>query len=262
MSRSLTWYCQRHPLLYKIRFSLLSKKATINRINNFCYNTLNRTADIPAFYFDLNLLIFGNKKIILSDLDKAIQIAIWLRNCIKGGPGLGQASELALRKMMNGEGGVCSDFSQVYNNFCVINDLKVKEWGLKICSNDPCLKGGHAFNEIYSKELQKWILIDVYKSVLFYANHHPNPLSVIDLLYLKKEKQKIFFSSFNKRTDVNPKIINDLYLDANSVPFVITNYNNKTYDYYLNKLKFLPMPVTHGFLYLTGKSYFFEFPVQ
>lgn len=262
MSKSLIWYCRRHPLLYKIRFSLLSKKATVNRINNFCYNTLNKTTDIPIIYFELNPFIFTNKRVVLSDLDKGIQIAVWLRNYIKGGPGLGKASASTLLKMINGEGGVCSDFSQVYNNFCVINDLKVKEWGLKIFSNDPCIKGGHAFNEIYSKELQKWVLIDVSKSILFYSKDRNIPLSVFDFIRLKKENQKICFSSFNEKTVMDSKRINDLYLTSNSDPFVITNYHNKTYDYYLNKLQFLPMPFTHGFLYLTGKSYFFEFPVH
>jgi hypothetical protein len=40
-----------------------------------------------------------------------------LRNNIKGGTGLGKSSKPPLQKMINGEGGVCSDFAQVYNNF-------------------------------------------------------------------------------------------------------------------------------------------------
>lgn len=262
MSRSLIWYCRRHPLLYKIRFRLLSKKATYDRIESFCYNSLNKTADIPDIYFELNPFIFEKKETVISDLDKAKQIAVWLRNYIKGGPGLGKSSDSALRKMINGEGGVCSDFSQVYNNFCVINDLKVKEWGLKIVSNDPCIKGGHAFNEIYSKELDKWVLIDVSKSVLFYSINHPVPLSVYDFIHLKKQKQEIYFSSFNEKTMMDNKRITDLYITSNSSPFVITNYHNKTYDSYLNSLKFLPGPFIHGILFLFGKSYSFEFPVH
>ncbi|MFV8346904.1 hypothetical protein [Flavobacterium sp. ZB4P13] len=262
MSRSLIWYCRRHPLLYKIRFRLLSKKATFDRIESFCYNNLNKTTEIPEIYFELNPLIFVKKEAVLSDLDKAKKIAVWLRNYIKGGPGLGKSSDVTLRKMINSEGGVCSDFSQVYNNFCVINDLKVKEWGLKIVSNDPSIKGGHAFNEIYSNELKKWVLIDVSKSVLFYSINQTVPLSVFDYIQLKKEKQEICFSSFNEKTMMDNKRITDLYITSNSSPFVITNYHNKTYDSYLNTLKFLPGPFTHGLLFLIGKSYFFEFPVH
>ncbi len=262
MSKSLIWYCRRHPLLYKIRFGLLSKKATFDRIESFCYNNLNKTTDIPDIYFELNPLIFAKKEALINDLDKAKLIAVWLRDYIKGGPGLGKSSDITLRKMINGEGGVCSDFSQVYNNFCVINDLKVKEWGLKIISNDPSVKGGHAFNEIYSKELKKWVLIDVSKSVLFYPINQTVPLSVFDFIHLKRENQKICFSSFNEKTMVDGKRITDLYITSNSSPFVITNYHNKTYDSYLNTLKFLPEPFIHGLLFLIGKSYFFEFPIH
>jgi hypothetical protein len=43
------------------------------------------------------------------------------------GPRTWKILQQALRKNDKSEGGgVCSDMSQVYNNFCVINDLKVK----------------------------------------------------------------------------------------------------------------------------------------
>lgn len=260
MNKSLIWYLRRHPILYKIRFRLLSKNASKNRIEKFCYNQINKIADIPQIYFELNPFIFEKTKVVLSDLDKAKQIAIWLRNNCKGGPGLGKSSTLVLRKMIGGEGGVCSDFSQVFNNFCVINDLKVKEWGLKIQSNDPCIKGGHSFNEIYSKEFQKWILIDVAKSILFHPINPTVPLSVFDLIQSKKENKEIYFSSFNTKNTLDCKRITALYLTSNSSPFVITNYCNKTYDSCLDTLKFLPEPIIHGLLYLIGKSYVFEFP--
>jgi hypothetical protein len=49
--------------------------------------------------------------------------------------------------------------------------------------------GGTFFNEIYSKELQKWILIDVAKCIYFY-NSDSRPLSVSELIELKiKTKQ-------------------------------------------------------------------------
>ncbi|MFV8376601.1 transglutaminase-like domain-containing protein [Flavobacterium sp. LB1P71] len=260
MSRSLIWYLRRHPLLYEVRFRLLSKNASVHRVENFCYNNINKTADIPEIYFELNPLIFEKTKGALSDIDKAKKIAIWLRNNTKGGPGLGKSSTLALKKMISGEGGVCSDFSQVFNNFCVINDLKVKEWGLKIQSNDPSIKGGHAFNEIYSKEFQKWILIDVAKSILFHPINPTIPSSVFDLIQSKKENKEIYFSSFNEKNTLDRKRITALYLTSNSYPFVITNYCNKTYDSYLNKLNFLPEPMIHGLLFFLGKSYVFEFP--
>ena len=260
MNRSLNWYFRRHPLLYKIRFRLVSKNSSANHIESFTYNNINKKSDMPNIYFELNNLIFAKVKKDLSDVEKAQKIAVWLRNHVKGGPGLGNSSETALRKMINGEGGVCSDFSQVFNNFCVINDLKVKEWGLKILTKDPKITGGHSFNEVYSKEFQKWIIIDVAKSILFYNSNPSIPLSVFDLIHLKKENHEIGFSKFNKKITVDSKRINDLYLISDSFPFLITNYSNKTYDYYLDKLEFLPESIIHGLLFLAGKSYAFEFP--
>jgi hypothetical protein len=262
MIKSLNWYLRRHPLLYKIRFRLVSKSSSIDRIENICYNTINKKADIPNFYFELNDLIFPKTNTALSDLETAKEIAIWLRNNIKGGVGLGKSSETALRKMIKGEGGVCSDFSQIFNNFCVINDLKVQEWGIKIVLNNLTLGGGHSFNKVYSKELKKWILIDVDKSIYFYDKDPNLPLSIFELLDLKRENKEISFFSFNKNNAIDAKRINEIYLNSNSFPFLITNYCNKTYDYSLDKLHFIPMPIVHGLLFLIGKSYVFEFPTN
>ena len=119
MSKPLNWYLRRHPILYKIRYRLVSKTVSTNEINDFCYNDINKKNKIPRLFFEINNLIFSGKSKELSDFEKAKTISIWLRNNIKGGPGLGKSSTTALLKMMNGEGGVCSDISQIFSNFCV-----------------------------------------------------------------------------------------------------------------------------------------------
>ena len=262
MSKPLLWYFRRHSLLFKIRFRMVSRKSSLDRIENFCYNAINPKYDIPPIYFQLNNMILAKPEADLSDIEKAKKIAKWLRNHIKGGPGLGKSSNKALRKMIRGEGGVCSDMSQVYNNFCVINDLKVKEWGLKIITDNHSILGGHSFNEVYSKEFKKWVIIDVSKSIFFYHNNAKIPLSVFDLIQLKKENKEIHYFEFNKKVTVDKQYIEDIYLIPNSFPFLITNYCNKTYDYFLDKLSFLPESIVHGLIYLTGKSYTFEFPTK
>ena len=262
MSKPLNWYLRRHSLLYKIRFKLVSKNVSPMRIENFCYNSINHKKDIPLIYFELNQSIFPKEKSNLSDFKKALKIAQWLRNHVKGGPGLGKPSGITLLKMMNDEGGVCSDFSQVYNNFCVINDIKVKEWGLKIVSKDPSISGGHSFNEVYSHELKKWFIIDVAKSIYFYHLDSNVPLSVFELLDLKKENKEIQFTNFNKKIIPDDQRIQNLYMVSNSFPFVITNYCNKTYDFFLNKMAYFPESIIHGAVFLIGKSYAFEFPTN
>lgn len=260
MGKSLYWYLRRHPLLFKIRFGLVSKKVSAAHTVPFCYNSLNEKKDIPSLYFELNQSIFGKKNKIRTDVQKAKKIARWLRNNIKGGPGLGQSSKNAIVKMLHGEGGVCSDFAQVYNNFCVINDLKVKEWGLKIESDNNSISGGHSFNEVYSQELNKWIIIDVSKSILFYQKNQKVPLSVIEMITLKSEHAKIKFSKFNKKIQLDNNRVRDLYLNTHSFPFLVTNYCNKTYDSFLETFGFLPESIVHGLVFLTGNSYTFEFP--
>lgn len=262
MGKTLNWYLRRHPLWYKIRFRLVSKTASLDSIENFCYNDLNLKTHIPPLFFEINNLIFAHSKKDLNHFEKAAKIAIWLKKNIKGGPGLGKSSARALQKMINGEGGVCSDFSQIYSNFCVINDIKVKEWGLKSLSCDSAISGGHSFNEIYCKKLQKWIMIDVAKSILLYDSNKRIPLSTIEYIHLKKEKKEINIASIHANGSFDSKNVDKIFLNSNSLPFIITNYNNKTYDYFLDRLDFFPESITHGLLILIGKSYSFVFPIE
>ncbi len=262
MSKNLNWYLRRHPLLYKIRFRLVSKTASLDSIERFCYNDLNKKNNIHPLFYEINNLIFADSSKILDDFEKAVKIAIWLKNKIKGGPGLGKSSATALQKMIDGEGGVCSDFSQIYSNFCVINGIKVKEWGLKNLSNDSSVSGGHSFNEIYCNELQKWVMIDVAKSIIFYNGTKESPLSTFEFIDLKKEKKEINITSIHTNAPLDNSNANNIFLVSNSLPFVITNYDNKMYDYFLDKLDFFPESIIHGILILIGKNYTFTFPLE
>lgn len=262
MSKPLNWYLRRHPLLYKIRFRLVSKKASKKTIENFCYNDINEKDTIPKLFFEINNLIFSDGSKELTDFEKAKKISIWLRNNIKGGPGLGKSSTTALIKMMNGEGGVCSDFSQVFSNFCVINDIKVKEWGLKSLSRDSRISGGHSFNEVFCNEFQKWIMIDAAKSIFLYHSNKNFPLSTLEYIQLKAENKEIFIASIVTNEPILDANSNQIYLHSNSYPFVITNYDNRMYDYLFDKLDFFLESILHGILILIGKGYKFEFPMK
>lgn len=260
MSKSLSWYLRRHPILYKIRFKLASKNSSLESIESFCYNDINKKDKISRLFFETNNLIFSDKTKELDEFEKAKTISIWLRNNIKGGPGLGKSSTTALIKMMKGEGGVCSDISQIFSNFCVINDIKVKEWGVKSLSSDPRVAGGHSFNEIYCHTFQKWIMIDPTKAILFYYSDKTNPLSALEYIQFKAENKEIIIASIATNEDVLDDNIHQIYLLSNSSPFVITNYDNKTFDYFLDKLDFFPVSIIHGILFLIGKGYKFKFP--
>ena len=184
---------RRHSFLYKMRFKLLSRFETRDSVSDLHYNVLNPISEIPKYFFEINAKIFPHNSIILNDLEKVETIARWMITNIKRGRGLGLSSEDTAKIMTMEKGGVCSDFAQLFNNLCVINDIKVKEWGFKSISSKKGLKGGHSFNEFYSKELEKWILIDTYKCIFFYKSESNIPLSVFELFDILKESKKVIF---------------------------------------------------------------------
>jgi hypothetical protein len=251
---------KRHPLLYLTRFRLLSKNSNLEDIKDFSYNLLNIKEEIPSYFYDINKLVFLDAK-PLSDLEKVKKLGIWLQENIKGGPGLSEPSEKALRTMLYGKGGVCSDMAQIFNNFCVINDISVREWGTTSAPFNRAF-GGHSFNEIYSKELKKWVLIDVYWSFLFY-NEENQPLSVIEVFQLKRDEKEVFYKSFNQKKNLKLNTINRNYLNLNIIPFLICDYRNKTYDCFLGYLRpYTPIFMVHFVIYLMKKSYHYRFPLD
>lgn len=259
--KKIIWLFKRHPFLYYARFKLLSKTATVEQITKDCYNSINLKEDIPQLFFDINSKMMDEIGVI-TDIEKAKHISIWLDNHIKGGSGLSLSSERALQFMLNGQGGVCSDLAQVFNNFCVINNIQVREWGI---TERPFNRnfGGHSVNEIYSKEYDKWILIDVAKGVLFFKNSDDIPLSTLELFEANKTSQAFSYKSFfggDKRKD---KQIDKNYFNSLAVPFLISNYHNKTYDKFLNRLRpKIPVFIIHFILFILNKSYHYKFPVS
>jgi len=128
-------------------------------IKNESYNLINTKAELPSIFNTVNMQMFKDTS-KMTDLEKVKYISTWLVDHIKGGPGLSLSSKKALQIMLDGKGGVCSDMAQIFNNFCLINDLKVREWGVTIIPFNTNF-GGHSFNEVYIKELDKWIFVDV-----------------------------------------------------------------------------------------------------
>lgn len=255
-SYSLNKFWNRSGFFYKARYAMLLKKIKPNELQDLYYNNYNQIKTIPQIYFEVNKKIFETKYKPETDFDKALQIATWLRQHIKGGKGLGLSSDKTLKYMLKGGFGICSDFCQIFNNFCVINHIKVREWGLLNFENK---KEGHAFNEFYAKELKKWVLIDVSNSIYFTSDPNlNNPMSVSDVFNfskLNKGKQMVNYNSGFKPKD---KTIRKYYYSKKVEPFVVDKYRNKFYDSLLNNLGFLPIPFIHGLAILLNKSYVYK----
>lgn len=258
--KKILWIFKRHPFLYLTRFRLLSKNAYEKDIDDCCYNTLNLKKDIPSYFFDINAQIFSECH-EHNDLERVKQISRWLRIHISGGRGLSESSEKALRKMLSESSGVCSDIAQVFNNFCVINNVKVREWGVTMAPFDKSF-GGHSFNEVYIKDLKKWVLVDVSYCMLFY-DEHSQLLSVIELYNSVRNNKPVFYTTFGPAKDCLDFYVQRNYLNAHIVPFVVCNYRNKVYDTLLDTLRpIIPIFAIHFMLFLVNKSYHYRFPLD
>ena len=257
--KKISWIFKRHPFLYIARFKLLSKNSDIKDIEERSYNQMNQRTDIPNDFFETNNIIFKDSK-PKTDLELIKYLSIWLQQNIKGGPGLSEPSDVALKTMLSGKGGVCSDMAQIFNNFCVINGLEVREWGN---TRAPFNReyGGHSFNEVFISELNQWVLIDVTSCVLFYYNQ--NILSVVELYNLVRDKEEINFETFNLQLELDEVNIRANYLNPDTIPFLICNYSNKTYDSYLRFFRpQIPVFMVHFILFLLGRSYHYRFPLD
>lgn len=258
--KSLIQFVKRHPFFYKTRFRLLSRNSSWEAINHLDYNDLNPKDELPDIFESVNKDIFKDL-VFNDDLEKVKHLCVWLRTHIKGGPGLSLPSDQALEVMLAGKGGVCSDFAQVFNNFCVVNGLRVREWGMTRMPFDN-LYGGHSINEVYIPQLAKWVCMDVYLCLLFYAAELDQPLSVKELqqeLLNNPEALSLeYFADFNDEIE---KSILKNYKSSEAVMFLIHRYHNKIYDSYLRRFKpVLPTSVIHFMLYIKNRSYLYLFP--
>ncbi len=259
--QKLKWIVKRHPYLYLTRFRLLSKNVTIADIDGIAFNDYNSKEDIPEYFQEINTRIFFSEK-PKDVLKVVISLSTWLQQHIKGGPGLSDASDVALKKMLNGEGGVCSDRVQVFNNFCVINDIKVREWGI---TGMPFEKnyGGHSFNEVYAPSLGKWVAVDVSYCGFFYRENDEIPLSAIEVFQSSRQNSKILFIPFFESKDAKKGNIKKNYFVTTIAPFLVNQYSNKVYDSCLKRYRdYLPVFMIHFMVYMSGKSYRYLFPLD
>ncbi len=253
MKKPLKWYLTRHPFLYKLRYKMLLKEVSQQRLEHQEFGLLNRKEDMPEIFFTTNAEILPEGRAQLSDMQVAEKIAHWLRTHTKVGPGLGTHSEKTLTELIHGKGGVCSDVSQVFNIFCLINDIRVREWGVYHPEN---ITLGHSFNEFFDNDLQKWVLIDPSESIIFYKKENGTPLSVDEVFTqtsdVKEHIEHRYFYPYEKR--IFDKV-SAIYYDTQTIPFLLANYRNKTYDGFARNLNFLPVSMVHGLMLLSGKSY-------
>ncbi len=146
----------RHPALFYARFVLICRNIRPGeRLPEFA--DFNQKADVPEKFNEISREIALNKDD--DTFDRALEIARYIRKKVKGGPGIGLSSLATLERMFNSKAGICSDYAQIFNVFCLANDIRVREWGCVERFYKPV--HGHSFSEVYSERLGKWAMVDV-----------------------------------------------------------------------------------------------------
>ncbi|WP_309640026.1 hypothetical protein [Flavobacterium sp.] len=247
---------KRHPFLYFVRYLLLSKNNKETDITNlYCFNDSNHIADVPKLYFEINTQIKLNPT--QDELEKSLVIGDFLRSTLKGGTGIGLSSEKTLEIMLAGQGGVCSDFSQIFNVFCLINGIRVKEWGIVDCFYNS--QFGHSFNEIYSTKLQKWVAIDIHKAIIFEDVAHNSYFSVVDLFTDLRKGNPLQAKHYSNYVSPDLERTPMVY-SKETIPFLLDNKENAAVDYYYNKFQnTMPIILINIILILLRKNQTFIF---
>ena len=123
--------------------------------------------------------IFESDRPPQSNWDKALAIGRHLaKGPGTGGGGIMSDTLSAYQQIMTKKRGYCADYTQVFNGIAIAAEIPVREWGM---SFDGFSGYGHAFNEIYDDQLNKWIFIDSFYSFYIEDNKTSIPLSVLEL---------------------------------------------------------------------------------
>lgn len=97
-------------------------------------------------------------------------------------------------RLIRDEGrGYCADYSQVFTAMALAANVPVREWGLGF----EGFGGGHAFNEVFSEELNKWVMIDSFHSLYVKDAVTGAPLSTTEFQQrlLKADRASIVFQT-------------------------------------------------------------------
>jgi len=257
----IKYQLKRHPLLHKVRWFMITKSPKSSFFNEENYNSYNKKKDIHPIFFEDNPITSSEKN--LSTIVKVIKIAEHFNTFFKRGPGLGLASSESYITMRYKKGGVCSDYAQVFINFCIINDIKVREWGIK--GGSQSVIGGHSFNEFWSEELKKWILIDVYNSVFIINKSSRELLSVsqlVDYMSSANADNLEFQQMVDVRKGLNKELLEQYFFDNKNLFFLLTNYRIKPVDSVMKYQKKVPLIALHTALIVFKRYYNYRFYVN
>ncbi len=250
---------KRHPFLMKARWFMITREPSFSKFKDENYNSYNKKEDIHSIFYEDNPLTESEQK--LSTLVKVIKIAEHFNTFFKRGPGLGYSSKDSYITMRYKKGGVCSDYAQVFLNFCIINDIKVREWGIGV----PGMAGGHSINEFYSEELGKWILIDIHNCVFVMNKTSKELLSVkqlVDYISGFNADNLTLEDMVDNRKGSSKEYLAKYFFNDKNLFFLITNYKVSKMDSLLAFQNKVPLVLIHTLLILLRRYFNYMFYVN
>jgi hypothetical protein len=153
-------------------------------------------------------------------------------------------------------GGCCSDYAQVFVGLCAAAGVAAREWGL--CDGFTTMNFGHCFNEIFSTEHRKWVLVDPFLSV--YASADGTPMSVteiVDRVAAGRADDIRFHWIDETQQTKSEKCVAQYYLRPGNLFFLTGNYNVFEEDRMLRAFGWLPISLLHSVLLILGRYHRF-----
>lgn len=114
----------------------------------------------PEFFAAIADKVIPSEMRQATALDRAVLLARHLRATSHHGNPIQANTKETYEKIVGGQGGYCSDYTQAFNALALAAGLKVREWGFTW----EDMANGHAFNEIWAPELEKWVFMDTFMS--------------------------------------------------------------------------------------------------
>ncbi len=244
-------------LFFPVRFFLVLTIPSKKVLEEENYNSYNHKKDIPKIFYTENekMQVVGN-----TTFERVLHIATYLKGKYGGGTkNLGYSSEKTLHTLQTQPEGTCGDYSQVFILFCILNDIKVREWGV----HDKVYKNtiGHVFNEVYLPEQNQWMCIDLHFAIYFKDTITQQALSMPDIIKRTAESKEetIEIAHFLpiKNSAEGRAYIKSIYFRRTHLFFLITHYQNKKMDDALNRFSKLPIPLVH--LWLIFRRHYYKY---
>ena len=243
--------------MYRWRYALITRAGESEAFSATFANHPDR-ATIPDEYRSRVERLYTDDP---SSWKHALAIAEHLSTKGTRGPGLGEDSTSALKAILEGRGGTCSDFAQVYWGLANAAGIPTREWGLCWDLLDTH-RGGHAFNEIYCEEKERWVFVDPTFSIYATLRSGGPELSVSGLvdLVMKGCGEEVHFHFIDPQQETPQRVerLRRHYLDCRHIFFCLSNYNPFEQDEVLRKWRWLPLALQNLFLLFSGHYQRFE----